>query len=123
MTTLHGREVGFTRNVWANIQLGKIAPDGDIVAFGQNLSKGTFTEQMETTIQLILILNQAYEKQMKYEDPSYVGSPITEEEIFVLNDSEFSALATEAMTRFAEDSKTKIEAEPKNANGEEETPQ
>ena len=116
MTTLHGREVGFARTIWANIQLGKIAPGGDIVNFGKSLSEGSFVEQMETTIKLILILNQAHIKQCKFEDPNFSEEPITEEEIFVLTDEEFSALATAALGQFNEDAKTTVDAEPKKTN-------
>ena len=118
MTTIHGRSVGFARNVFANIEISKLTPDGDISSFGEALSSMNFADSMEAMISMILILNQAYEMQMKFEDPQYEGSPLTRDEILLLNDEQFQALTEDAMAQFSEDSKTSIEAEAKNTGGE-----
>ena len=118
MTTVHGRDVGFTRNVWANIEISKLTPDGDISSFGEALSSMNFADSMEAMISMILILNKAYEMQMAFEDPEYNGSPLTRDEILLLNDEQFQALTEAAMAQFSEDSQMTIEAEAKNTGGE-----
>lgn len=106
------REINFARTMWANIQLAKLCPGNDIGRLEEIMSTNDFVKQMDTAINIILILKESYDRRAKYGDKSYEAEPLTREELEMLNEEELMELLNKAFETFGVDGETTVETEP-----------
>jgi hypothetical protein len=107
---IHGRDVKFRRTVLGNCEIAEICPDKDINRFTELISGDYATAQTAAAV-FIAALSKGYEMAQRFEDPSYVMHPCTQEEAMLLDSDEFNALFSEALDAFKADGKTTVEAE------------
>lgn len=107
---IHGREITFLRNVWANCEFTKLA-DGDAETIEKKLGSDYITSQ-KTAAEMMAILSSASEMTKKFDDPDYKERPLTVEEALTLEEEAFSQLFHEALAAWAKEKPT-IETTPK----------
>ena len=112
---LFGKERGFKKTVLAIIELGKIAPHGDISRLGEVMSGEDTAQTMETGAKIICALNKAYEQAEHLRDSDHKEEPLTLAQVESLDYQVFADLLVEAMDAFNDS--PKIEAEPKKKEG------
>lgn len=108
---VHGRNIGFLRTVKLTCELADMCPDGDLSRIGE-LFAGHMGNVQRNTAKLIALMNEGYEMSKKFEDPTYVPNPLTEEELLYLDDETFTQLFEEATAVFMEDGKPSVEVQP-----------
>lgn len=106
---IHGREVVFCRNVWADCELDDYAK-GDLNNLDKWLS-GTTAERLRTAAKIISVLSEGGEMAKSFEDSTYKPAPLSMAEVMSLDEGTFSALFGEAMATFAGDAAQTVEAE------------
>ena len=116
------REINFARTMWANIQLAKLCPGNDIGRLEEIMNTNDFVKQMDTAINIILILKESYDRRAKYEDKTYEAEPLTREELEMLNEEELLDLLNKAFETFGVDGETTVETEPVKKGKNEESP-
>lgn len=107
------REIKFERTVWAEKQLANLCPNHDISRISEVFPEGDLVAQIDVTIKLICILNEAYERKAHFLDKAHEIDVITAEEIECMNEQELITLSNKAFEVFTEDGKGTIETEPK----------
>ena len=117
-TNIYGK-YKFERTVWANIQLAKLCPGQNIQKFEDLMSTDDTEKQFNTMMDLIIIMNQAYEKKAKRLNPEHEENLISREELLDMDEDTLSTLALIAMGQFKEDGKITVPAEPKKDGAEE----
>ena len=118
---INGREIKFLRTVKATAEIAKICPDGNIERLGE-LMGGTLSTTLETGAQIIHFLNEGYEMNKHFSDPSYKPNIISVEEILYLDDVTFTELMRSAMEGLSNGTETTIELEePKKKVKEDQT--
>lgn len=105
------KELKFKRTIWANIQLAKLAPGNNIQRLGEVLGSDDFTVQIGAMMSLIRIMNEGYERQAHFNDPTHEMDVITMEELENLTEEELVELSNRAFADLIEDGKTTVEAE------------
>lgn len=111
-TMIHGREVHFRRTVWATCEIARLCPGRDLARMGEVMGED-FTRNMEASARIVSILSQADAQARKFEMPAEAPPlPLTVEELYALDLSEFTALVTEAMSAFNADAETTVATEP-----------
>jgi hypothetical protein len=112
------KNINFARTMWANIQLAKLCPGNDIGRLEEIMNTNDFVKQMDTAINIILILKESYDRRAKYEDKSYEAEPLTRTDLEMLNEEELMDLMNKAFETFGVDGETTVETEPvKKKNG------
>jgi len=106
------REIKFERTIWADRQLCKLAPGNNIQRLGEVLGSDDFDVQIGTMINMIRIMNEAYERKAHFIDPTHEMSVVTVEELENLTEEELVELSNKAFADLIEDGKTTVEAEP-----------
>lgn len=112
------KNINFARTMWANIQLAKLCPGNDIGRLEEIMNTNDFVKQMDTAINIILILKESYDRRAKFEDKTYEAEPLTRTELEMLNEEELMELLNKAFETFGVDGETTVETEPvKKKNG------
>lgn len=109
----------FERTVWANIQLAKMCPGQNIDKFDELLNEPDTVKQFNYFMDIIEIMNKAYERKVKRLDPEHEEKIITREELFDLDEDTLTNMVLTALGSFKEDGKVSVIAEPKKEEAEE----
>lgn len=107
---IRNREVQFLRTVKATSDIASLCPDKDIERIGE-LFSGDLPTTLETGAKIIHYLNEGYEMNKHFDDPSYVPNVISVEEIMYLNDAEFTELMRSALEGMTNGTEQMIETE------------
>lgn len=108
---IHGREIGFRRTVLGNCEIAEICPNRDINKFN-DLVNGDYITTQKAAASFMVALSKGYEMNRAFEEPGYQPRPLTVEELMLLDNEIFNELFVIAISRFADDGKTTVEAEP-----------
>lgn len=103
----------FERTCWANMQLSKLCPGGNIKYLGEILSGEDTYNQLEKMMQVILIMNKAYNRKYKRINPEEEFFEITREDLEDLSDQELIKLVNTAFGDFKKDGETTVDIEQK----------
>ena len=109
--TIYNKEVGFALTVGASIEISKLCPDNDITRIDVVLGSD-YVKNLETTVEMILIMNRAYVAVEKMEGRE--ADEITREEILTLTPKKINEVTKAMMDAFRSDSKGEVEVESKN---------
>ena len=104
-------ELKFERTIWADRQLCKLAPGNNISRLGEVLASDDFDVQISAMMQMIVIMNEGYERKAHFLDNSHEIDVVTIEELENLTEDELVALSNRAFGDLVEDGKTTVEAE------------
>lgn len=106
--------MGFARNVWAEKRLCKLCPGNNIQRFMECLQIEDTSKQFDVIQDIISIMHEAYELQMKYSNSDYEPFEVTNEMIeFLLDEEELMELINRALAVFGIEGEVTVEAEPK----------
>lgn len=105
---INGREIKFLRTVKATSDMAKLCPDEDIERMGE-LFNGNLPTTLETGAKIIHYLNEGYEMNKHFEDPSYQPQILSVEQIMYLDDVTFTQLMQSAMAGMGNGAETSIE--------------
>lgn len=106
-------EYRFERTVWANIQLAKLCPGGNISKITEILEDEDMAKQLNVIMEIVLILNEAAEKKAAFLDPNHEKKLLTRDLLLCLDESKLSDLCMQSLGIFKEDGKVTVDAEPK----------
>ena len=106
-------EYRFERTVWANIQLAKLCPGGNISKITEILEDEDMANQLNVIMDIVLILNEAAEKKAAFLDPNHEKKLLTRDLLLCLDESKLSNLCMQSLGIFKEDGKVTVDAEPK----------
>lgn len=112
------REIKFERTVWAEKQLANLCPNHDIKRLGEILSDDDFIAQIDAIMDMIIIMNTAYERKAHFLDNTHEINVITKEELEIMTEQDLVELSNVAFADFLEDGKQAIEVEPKKEKAE-----
>lgn len=105
---VRGKEIQFLRTVKATCELAKLCPEENIERIDE-LFSGTFPNTIEVGAKIIHFLNEGYEMNKHFNDPSYQPQVISIDEIMYLSESDYVALMKDAMSSFGIGTETSIE--------------
>lgn len=108
---VYGREVGFRFTVGASAKISDLCPEGDIQRLGELLD-GAYGQVSRDAAAIIVALSEGHEQAQRFEDPAYKPRPLSVEEIMSLRPAEFMELQKAALSAWAADKATTVEAEP-----------
>ncbi len=108
---IYNKEVGFALTVGASIEISKLCPDNDITRIDEVLGSD-YVKNLETTVQMILIMNRAFVSVAKMEGRE--ADSVTEEEILTLAPKKIAEVTQAMMEAFKGDSKGEVDVEVKN---------
>lgn len=106
-------EYRFERTVWANIQLAKLCPGGNISKITEILEDEDMANQLNVIMDIVLILNEAAEKKAAFLDPNHEKKLLTKDLLLCLDESKLSDLCMQSLGIFKADGKVTVDAEPK----------
>lgn len=109
----------FERTVWANIQLAKMCPGQNIDKFDELLNEPDTVKQFDYFMDIIEIMNKAFERKAKRLDPEHEEKIITREELLDLDEDTLTNMVLTALGSFKEDGEVSVIAEPKKEEAEE----
>ena len=112
-------DYGFERTVWANIQLAKMCPGNNIAKFEELMNDEDTAKQLETMIDITIVLNQAFERKATRLDPNHEPRLLTKDLLLDLDDNTLATVCFTALGEFKEGGKVTVEAEPKKEEAEE----
>lgn len=107
---IRGKEIQFLRTVKATSDIASLCPEKDIERIGE-LFEGDLPTTLETGAKIIHFLNEGYEMNKHFDDPSYVPQVLSVEEIMYLNENEFTELMQSALKGMTNGTETLIEVE------------
>lgn len=114
-----GKKIGFKRTVGAVSEITKLAPGGNVKRLMELFSEEDLSQTLESAAKFLAILNKWYEKSLVFEIEGYKPDPVPADWYMLLDFKDFMSLLEEAMSQFAEDDKTTVEAEePKGKKNE-----
>lgn len=113
---LHGREIKFKFTIAASIEVSKMCKDGKLENIA-SIFEGTYEEVAHNNNMFIIALHKGYIDSMKFEDPKFDEEVITEEELLMMDNQDYSKLQDEAYAAYYGDSKRNIETEPVKVKG------
>lgn len=106
--------MSFARNVWAEKRLCKLCPGNNIQRFMECLQIEDTSKQFDVIQDIITIMHEAYELQMKYSNSDYEPFEVTNEMLeFLLNEDELMELINRALAVFGIEGEVTVQAEPK----------
>lgn len=114
---IHGKEIKFLRTVKATSDIAKLCPNGDINRIEEVFSEKDIAGTIENGAKLIHFLNEGYEMNKHFEDPSYQPNIISVEEILYLDDATYTKLIQSAMKDLNNGAETSIEVEESKKKG------
>lgn len=106
--------IQFARNVWAEKRLSKLCPGNNIARFSEILEIEDTEKQFNAMEDIIIVMHEAYEVQMKYSGSDYEPFNVTKEMLDLLTEDDFMTLIQQALAVFDADGEVTVEAEPKN---------
>lgn len=107
---LRGKDVRFLRTVKATSDIASLCPDKDIERIGE-LFEGDLPTSLETGAKIIHYLNEGYEMNKHFDDPSYIPNIISVEEIMYLNEKDYTRLMQSALSGMSNGTETLVEVE------------
>lgn len=113
---LHGREIKFKFTIAASIEVSKMCKDGKLENIA-SIFEGTYEEVAHNNNMFIIALHKGYIDSMKFEDPKFEEEVITEEELLMMDNQDYSKLQDEAYAAYYGDSKRNVETEPVKVKG------
>lgn len=113
---LHGREIKFKFTIAASIEVSKMCKDGKLENIA-SIFEGTYEEVAHNNNMFIIALHKGYIDSMKFEDPKFDEKVITEEELLMMNNQDYSKLQDEAYAAYYGDSKRNVDTEPVKVKG------
>lgn len=113
---LHGREIKFKFTIAASIEVSKMCKDGQLENIA-SIFEGTYEEVAHNNNMFIIALHKGYIDSMKFEDPKFDEKVITEEELLMMDNQDYSKLQDEAYSAYYGDSKRNVETEPVKVKG------
>lgn len=115
---VYGKERGFLMTVGASAAIAKRCPDGKLDNWSKMLAGGDDASTIENRAALICILNEGFEQNKHFSDPTYKAEPLTIEAVLALPSRTFIGLLGEALR--ATNPEREIESKPvkKNIAGE-----
>lgn len=113
---LHGREIKFKFTIAASIEVSKMCKDGKLENIA-SIFEGNYEEVAHNNNMFIIALHKGYIDSMKFEDPKFDEEVITEEELLMMDNQEYSKLQDEAYAAYYGDSKRNVETEPVKVKG------
>lgn len=105
---IRGKEIQFLRTVKATCELAKLCPEENIERIDE-LFNGTLPSTIETGAKIIHYLNEGYEMNKHFNDPTYQPQIISIDEIMYLSEEDYVNLMKEAMAGFGIGTETTIE--------------
>jgi hypothetical protein len=112
-------DYAFERTVWANMQLSKLCPGGNISNFTKVLEDEDTSKQLNSMIDIALILNEAAEKKACFLDSTHEKKLLSRELLLNLDEQTLSDTCLTALGIYQEDGKITVDAEPKKEEVEE----
>lgn len=111
---IYGKEYHFALTVWAQQQIAKLCPNGDIKRFNELFGgeSDLRTEDLDTVAKICVIMSEAYETKKAFSDLEYSRFPITMEIIETLEMDEFEQLVNEAIVSYMRDNTPTVVTEP-----------
>jgi len=109
----------FERTVWANMQLSKLCPGGNISNFTKLLEDEDTSKQLNSMIDIALILNEAAERKACFLDPNHKKHLLSRDLLLCLDEETLSTITLTALGVYQEDGKITVDAEPKKEEVEE----
>lgn len=113
---LHGREIKFKFTIAASIEVSKMCKDGQLENIA-SIFEGTYEEVAHNNNMFIIALHKGYIDSMKFENPKFDEKVITEEELLMMDNQDYSKLQDEAYAAYYGDSKRNVETEPVKVKG------
>lgn len=107
---IRGREIKFLRTVKATVDIMSICPDENIERLPELMS-GSLKVSTEVGAKIIHALNEGYEMNKHFDDPTYKPNIISEEEILYLDNNVYNELLASAFASIGNGAETTIEAE------------
>lgn len=107
---IRGKDVRFLRTVKATCEIASLCPNKEIERIGE-LFDGDLPTSLETGAKIIHFLNEGYEMNRHFDDPSYVPNVISVEEILYLNEKDYTRLMQSALSSMSNGAETSIEIE------------
>lgn len=108
---VNGRDVKFVYNVLASIEVAGICPEGKLENIAA-LFGGSYAENVENTNKFMIALHRGYIETMKYKDPSFSDTLLTEEELLHMETKDYLKLQDDAIAAYMGDQKRTVETEP-----------
>lgn len=113
------KDYKFERTVWANMQLAKLCPGNNIQRFSEILGEEDTVKQLESLIEIALIMNEAYERKASHIDPNHENKLLSKDLLLDLDENTLTDVCMAALGQFSEDGEVTVEAEQKKAEAEE----
>lgn len=111
----------FARNVWANKRLSRLCPGNNIARFKEVLEIEDTEKQFDAMEDIILVMHEAWEVQMKFSGSEYEPLEVTKMQLDMLDEDELLGLVQRALAVFDKDGEITVEAEPKKGKKKEAT--
>jgi hypothetical protein len=112
-------EYQFERTVWANMQLSKLCPGGNISNFTKLLEDEDTSKQLNSMIDIALILNEAAERKASFLDPNHEKHLLPRDLLLCLDEETLSNITLTALGVYQKDGEITVDAEPKKEEVEE----
>jgi len=103
----------FERTVWANMELAKMCPGNNIAKFEEMMKGDDTVEKLNQMMDIIMIMNKAYERKAKREDPNHEENLITRDMLLDLDEDTLGKVSLAALGQMKADGEVTVEAEPK----------
>lgn len=107
---IRGKEIKFLRTVKATSDIASLCPEKNIERI-EELFNGDLPTTLETGAYIIHYLNEGYEMNKHFDDPSYEPNILSVEEIMYLDDTTYTDLIRSAMDGMKNGAETTIEVE------------
>ncbi len=104
-------KINFARTTWANIKLSKLCPGNDLTRLQEVMESTDFEKQMNTIMDIILILKESYDKKMKFENKDFEPEPLDRDDLLMCDESALESLLNKAFETFGADGETSVETE------------
>lgn len=108
---VNGREVKFFYNVLASIEVAGICPDGKLENI-EALFGGSYSENVHNTNLFMIALHRGYIESMKYKEPTFSETLLSEEELLNMETQDYLKLQNEAIAAYMGDQKRTVKTEP-----------
>lgn len=110
---IFGRDIRFKKTIGALCMVAENCRDKDITNLAILLDNGTTSEKLLARAMFIVALHNGYEEYTKLENPDYEGTPLTIEEVMLLDEEPFNEAFNEAVQAWLGEKPTIEVEEPK----------
>lgn len=104
---VYGKEHGFKLTVGAAIEIAKLCPNGDLTKIA-DIVEGGFDAALMANVHIAAAMSKGYEDAKRFENPEYIGTPLSVDEILSLDPTVLGELLNEALSAFKVDQLTTI---------------